>query len=304
MNSYKVITIIFVMATLFAIGITTFIYLSSFVWEPEPETNYLPIRLTYPDSMFMPMYANSSTICSIKFLLKFNGTLAENSQIQIINATCISHVPYNTSIFVGFPQSIDYYQKDTIGDNTTYTMGWTGTDALIFRDSYNPPDANSRLAPLIYLHEVPVLYPNDIYFPVSGDYSPMIMIRNATPYDNIVVYSYDKIKVHVASAIEVEGLKINDVNLNLTHALFIFSWVGEFVLLFELITRFRDKKDIESNQTVNNIKTAPTPNDTMPTTATKKTSNFSKTPKSEIQNNESKEEITKKKPTKKNTAPK
>jgi len=253
----------------------------------------------------MPLYGTNATVCSIKFLLKFNGTLAENSQIEIINATCISHVPYNTSIYVGFPQAIDYAQKDTIGDNTTFTFGWTGTDVLIFRDDYNPPDADSPFKPIIYFHEVPVMYPNNIYFPVSGDYSPMIMItRPETPYDNVIVYSYDKIKVHVASAIEVEGLKINDVNLNLTHALFIFSWVGELVLLFELVTKYRDKTEREKGQTVSNINTTPTPNDTMPTTVIEKTSNFSKSPKPEIKNNESKEEITKKKPMKKSSSPK
>ena len=78
-----------------------------------------------------------------------------------------------------------------------------------------------------------------IYFPVSGDYYPIIEIANETDPYNAIVYSFDQIKIHVASATEVEGLRLNNLNLGLTIALFVFAWMGEIALMVELLSNAR-----------------------------------------------------------------
>lgn len=284
MANYKVILAFFIGVTIFVLCVTLVIYISSYVCETEPETNFLPIRLTYPDSMFQPLYGNNTPICSIKFLLRFDGTLAESNRIEIINATAVSHVPYNLDIIVGFPQAIEYNQKDTIGDNTTFAFGWAGTDILIFHDNYTAPDTDSPFKPIIYFHNLPLSHSSDIYFPVSGDYSPIIMIVNPNnPYDDFVVYRYDQIKVHIASAIEVEGLKINKTNLNLTHALFLFSLIGEFVLLYELYNKYRVIGK-ENDQNVININIASATNNAMHSSKVEKQINLIERPKEKLKN--------------------
>ena len=108
MKHYKIAVAIFIASTLIALVSTTIYVAALFTWNPPPETNYVPIVISYPDSMFMPMYGDNATICTIKFLLEFNGTISENTQIKIINATCWSYVPYNIIVYVGFPQAIPY----------------------------------------------------------------------------------------------------------------------------------------------------------------------------------------------------
>ena len=161
----------------------------------SPQEKSIPIVISYLDSMFMPMYGDNMTVCTVKFLLKFNGTLSEETPIEITNATCMSYVPYNITIQIGFPQAIDYDLKNTLKNNSTAIIGWGGTTVLTFRDSYI--ETNSRLKPIADFHIIYPIYHNKIYFPVSGDYAPIIELTTQEHEQNPTIYRYDKIKVHV-----------------------------------------------------------------------------------------------------------
>jgi len=209
-----------------------------FNWNSPKNSNNLPVVISYPDSMFMPIFGNQTGLCTIKFLFQFNGTLSEGTDILVINATCMSYVPYNTVISVGFPQALPSSQKTTIGANTTLLTGWGGSTILTFNDNYTQND--SPFKPVADWHSVPPTYMVEpIYFPVSGDYYPIIEIANETDPYNAIVYSFDQIKIHVASATEVEGLRLNNLNLGLTIALFVFAWMGEIALMVELLSNAR-----------------------------------------------------------------
>ena len=291
---------IFIVGTAFALILANIYVLSPIVLKPTPETKHMPIVISYPDSMFRPFYGENASICTVKFLLEYNGTLAENTHVKIVNSTCTSYVPYNLTVSVGIPQAIRYDLKDTIGNNETMVMDWGGTSILTFRDNYTPVD--SLFKPVADYH---LIYPSlqeEIYFPVAGDYSPIILLSETgiAEYDPIS-YRYDQIRIHVASETEVESLNIDEVNLRFTIAVFVFSWIGYFVMVFELIGKVRKNKD--NGQITNNISISPDMSNAPPLRKTEKTTSLQKTSKSSTTKKETSEKITKKKPSKKNTSP-
>jgi hypothetical protein len=83
--------------------------------------------------------------------------------------------------------------------------------------------------------------------------------------------------------------------------LFVFSWIGYFVLVYELISKLFKKKD--EGQIAININIIPDANNVIPVSKTEKTNNLSKSPKPDASKRESKEQSTKKKPSKNNTSP-
>lgn len=275
MSKLKITVIVSMLVILI---ITTFFVLfingdfGFFGLKPSIQENNIPLVISYPNSMFMPMYGNNMTICTIKFLLEFNGTLSENTQVQIINATCMSYVPYNITVNVGFPQAIPYSLKSIIGNNSTFLIGWGGTEVLTFRDNSSLP--SSPFIPVANFHGIYPSYPNDIYFPVSGDYSPIIEISNQSeelnPQYSPIIYSYDQIKVHVASTTEIETLSLDTVNLSLTFAIFALSWIGVLALTYQFI------KEKDENQFPINIIITPDTTNTTPTKKEGKTTELAK----------------------------
>jgi hypothetical protein len=301
MERKKISFIIFIVVTLGFLSWSTWHVANLIIWKPPLETRHVPIVISYPDSMFRPFYGENASICTVKFLLEYQGTLTENIPVKIINASCTSYVPYNLTISVGIPQAIRYELKETIGDNETMVMDWGGTDILTFYDNYNPI-VDSPFEPLVNYH---MIYPSsqeEIYFPVAGDYSPIILLSESgiAEYDPII-YRYDQIRIHVASETEVESLNIDKVNLGFTVALFVFSWIGYFVLVYELIGKVFKKKD--ADQIAININIIPDANKVIPISKTEETNNLSKSPKPDTSKRENKEKTTNKKPSHNNTSP-
>ncbi len=266
----------FIGITAFSLVLINIFVLAPMIWKPVPETKYMPIVLSYPDSMFRPFYGENASICTVKFLLEYQGTLAENISVKIINATCMSYVPYNISIFVGIPQAIKYELKETIRNNETMILEWGGTSVLVFSDSYTPV-VDSPFEPVVNYHLIYPQLQETIYFPVAGDYSPIIMIGRENELEPII-YRYDQIRIHVASETEVESLNIDEVNLRFTLALFIFSWISYFALVYELVTKHFKKKD--DCQIVFNINIPSDMGNTHPERKIEKTSNPQKSPNS------------------------
>lgn len=295
MERKKIFLIIFIAITLSFLIWSTWHVANLIIWKPSLETRHMPIVISYPDSMFRPFYGENASICTVKFLLEYNGTLAENTHVKIINSTCTSYVPYNLTVSVGIPQAIRYDLKETIGNNETMVMDWGGTSILTFRDSYIPVD--SPFKPVADYH---LIYPSiqeEIYFPVAGDYSPMILLSESGISEyNPISYRYDQIKIHVASETEVESLNIDKVNLGFTVALFVFSWIGYFVLVYELVGKVFKKK--ENGQIAININILPETKKAIPISKTKETKIRSKSPKPDASKREPREKSTNNKPRK------
>jgi hypothetical protein len=101
---------------------------------------------------------------------------------------------------------------------------------------------------------------NKFYFSVAGDYSPTLMIWFYN--DTTVQYTYNDIKLHVASATEVQSLKMENINVVIAVALLVFAFVEGISVVNELtknnshdtcrryniqpllVRRNRDKKNI------------------------------------------------------------
>lgn len=302
MNIKQLGVAVFIVITLVALIWVTINVANLILWKPPIETKYVPIVISYPDSMFMPFYGEDAPICTVKFLLEYNGTLSENTLVKITNSSCWSYVPYNITVYVGIPQAIKYSDMDTIGDNTTRSVTWGGTDILIFRDSYTPIVGNP-FEPIVNYH---VIYPSleeEIYFPVAGDYSPIILIGKQGEELNPIIYRYDQIRVHVTTATEVEGLNLGKVNLGFS---VVFSWIGYAVLVYELIIKVFKKK--EESQIVININVTPDPKDMIPINRTKESTKRSVSltlePNNKSDNEAEKNNNTNNKPNKNNTSPK
>lgn len=201
-------------------------------WNKSPETNYLPILVSYPDSptILIGGRDNESSVCTIKFLLKYNGSLVENTPVEIVNATCISYVDYKIVASIYFPQAIPYNWKDSIGDNSSLYLSWAGTEVVRFEDKRQN---DGRLT----IEGLGASIQETFYFPVSGDYSPMIGLHKNTELLPSSYYRFDQIKVHVISQAELGQEKTNKVNLGLTVALLGFSYIGAFALVYELVVK-------------------------------------------------------------------
>lgn len=172
-------------------------------------------------------------------------------------------------------------------------MDWGGTDILTFYDNYNPI-VDSPFEPLVNYHMIYPTSQEEIYFPVAGDYSPIILLSESgiAEYDPIS-YRYDQIRIYVASETEVESLNIDEVNLRFTIAVFVFSWIGYIVLVYELWNNVGKKKD--EYQIAINVNTSPDISKPPPLTKTKKTINLQENSKLTTNKNETKEKMTEKK---------
>jgi hypothetical protein len=179
MNRFKAglitsVIIVLLFTTAYVIVITQDIPTTFLNWNPPQQENYIPIILSYPDAPYYIIGGNNvsnSIVCTVKFLLEFNGTLTENTPVEIINATCVNYTPNNISVTISFQQAIAYSLKSEIGDNSTILVGWGGTEALdfeckqpgngdIFIEGTSPSPTSVQ----------------EIYFPVAGNFSPIICL--------------------------------------------------------------------------------------------------------------------------------
>ena len=76
---------------------------------------------------------------------------------------------------------------------------------------------------------------NEFYFPVAGDYSPTILIWFYN--DTTIQYTYNDIKVHVASATEVQSQKLDRINTAITITLFALALVEGISVVNDLTKR-------------------------------------------------------------------
>jgi hypothetical protein len=240
------VVILLLFTTAYIIIMTQNITVSSpiglFNWNPPEKENYIPIILSYPDSSVMaiggPINDTRMSICTIKFLLKFNGTLSENTPIEIVNASCLSYVSYGIAASVSLPQAINYDYQSWIGNNDSLVVGWAGTEILGFEDERPHYDDS------IYFEPISLIRQEIFYFPVAGDFSPMVRVYKIGQVLEGEVHTYESVKIHVISQPEIDQTRINKINLGLTVVLFGFSYIGGFALIYELIKKENEEKEI------------------------------------------------------------
>ena len=212
---------------------------------PDSEQS-IPIILSYPEIPTVTIGSGNQSYFSIVFLLSTQGYLAENVPIQIVNASCVSYLPKNIIVKVIFPNAVNYELRQFLSSGVAI-IGNNQREFLRFEDTsitYEHPNVTS------FVHFVPPANMSEIYFPVSGDYSPTVRITVESQPE--IIYTFDQIKVHVVSASELEGARLGRINLWLSYAFFGLSIFGIVWLLFELF----EKK--EENQVFNiNISIAP-----------------------------------------------
>lgn len=267
MNRFKIglivsVIIVLLVTTAYIIVITQDIPTTFFNWNPPQQENYIPIILSYPDAPYNIISGanvSNSLVCNVKFLLEFNGPLSENTPIEIINATCVNYTPDNITVTIAFQQAIAYSLKAEIGDNSTVLLGWGGTDAL----SFECTETNGN----IFIVGTAPEFTQEIYFPVAGNFSPIIELIENGQILNPTVYTYNEINVNVISASEIQQETINKINLGLTMAIFAFSYIGGIAVIYELT-----KKDKEETQFPTIINIMPNSNNTAPTKKQAKTS--------------------------------
>jgi hypothetical protein len=199
---------------------------------PDAERT-VPILLSYPETPDIRLgFGGNQSYFSIVFLLKTQGYLAENVQIEIINASCVSYLPKNMTVKVIFPNAVDSNLKEILSSGSGI-IGNNQIGFLVFEDNQQIFEENTTV--ITNVHVLKPSYTTDIYFPVSGDYSPTvrIFIEGQPEID----YTYNQIRVHVLSASEAEGEKNARMNLWLSYAIFVLSIVGVIWLVFELLKK-------------------------------------------------------------------
>lgn len=203
------------------------------VWNEPPKENVLPITLPYPDTLTISMPNGTDFV--VTFTMRCLGVRAENTPIQIVNASCVGITPESLRISVGFSESILTKRKNVVSSGAGI-IGWSGTWALSFSQEAIESNA-SAIIRLISPEEM-----NEIYFPVAGDYSPIMLVNKG---GSTTQHTYDQIKVHVQPESEVESANVSRLSLGLTWAFLGFSYIGVILAVYELVLKQENK-----NQTI------------------------------------------------------
>jgi hypothetical protein len=228
---------------------------------PETEKT-LPLLLSYPETLDIKLgFGGNQSIFTIIFLLKTQGYIAEDVQIQVINATCISYIPKNMTVKVIFPNAIDSDLKRALSHGSAVIAN-NQINFLEFEDNQQIFDENTTVVTNIHVFG-PARF-RDISFPVSGDYSPTVRIFIEGQQE--IDYTFSQIKVHVLSASEAQGEKNARMNLWLSYAIFGLSITGIVWLIHELFKKEEEKQvyNIKINIAPDNISPPPAANKPKP----------------------------------------
>ena len=203
---------------------------------PGPAPTHIPLSLYYPDVPF-----NQTAPCvGLNIDLYSNGTLSAGSVVKVDSAVASLSVPTCENVA---------FVVVTIQGSFPYPT--------FFRNnSFNAPSAD---VVLFYRFgslsgSAPVTGPfNPVVFPVSGEYSPTVII---TFYNNTkVLYTYNEYKISVASSIDVQNAKNARIQTLLTNIIILFAIIEAISITIE----HTKEKETQSPQTPQ-----PTPSATNP----------------------------------------
>jgi hypothetical protein len=253
MHPYRIvfavaILIILVFTTAYAIVIIQDIKTGIFNWNPPREEKEIPLVLAYPDTLPITI---PGTVCTVAMTLKYNGTIAEDAPLEVVNASCLGYANRNMTVSIGFSGAMSYNNRYTVFSGSGI-IGASGALCAVF-DYQTFTEDNTT----VVIHSMSLVFENIICFPVAGDYSPIVRIEQQGK--ETVEYTYSQFKVHVLPASDVEAQKIGRINLGLTIAFFGFSYIGGIAIIYELL-----KKEKEDNQFPINIIITPENSNTFP----------------------------------------
>ena len=191
----------------------------------------IPIYFNYPDTIQL---TTNKTGLQVAFVLYANSPIAENTTVNVEShyATIVSPAYGNVS-FV----RIVFDETAPANFNLQPTQGFIGGIEMgpWWEQAY--PSKNASLDSPIHLALMAIM---PFKWLVSGDYSPTIQIQFFNgPF---VQYTYEEIKIHVASMVDVQNQQIaienqkltiqnenlNNVNTVLTVALVAVAFVEAF----------------------------------------------------------------------------
>ena len=232
---------------------------------PTAQEHKVPIVLTYPDS-FWNGVAESPLDFTCVFTLEYNGTLAANTRIVVINPTLEVFQNYPISVYVAFPQAVPTSLAPTLSQGDI-PMFEAGSQCAIFIDNYQPLNSSSG-------HNViaNTSFNGDFVFTVSGDYSPDVRVMFPEMNRPPIEYSYSQIKVHVASASEIQAETNGSINNGLTYALIFFAFLGATEIIYTIYND--DKREKSEEHYFININLTPIQNEIKPETISPKTINL------------------------------
>jgi hypothetical protein len=224
-----------------------------FNWNPPPKENIIPIFLSYPETINIYLGGNTPYF-SVVFALEYNGSLAENTLIKIVNASCICTDNKNIDISVTFPEAVDSTLKHAFSSGSAL-IGSTNVRIVTFHNAMIGNSTGDT-----YVRQIFPSSQSDFYFPVSGDYSPTIQISIQNEPD--IIYTFSQVRVHVLSTSEADNVKIGKINLGLSYALFGLSIIGGVWLLYELLKNEEEKQvfNISIKMNPENSKESPSKN--------------------------------------------
>lgn len=203
--------------------------------NPLPQSHNIPLGLNYPDLPNNSPFKNESVVGLQIFIeLHYIGELSVNNKITLGESTCqINSLNYSNikQVRVGFTQALPWSFKKIEENLFSYTVTNWGTS-------------------FIYLNDTNSLYhgtKSDLYFPISGDYSPTITIQ----FDNDTApinYTYENVRIPVIAESDLAMLNMNRISVALTIALLVFSFIEGFTIIGKL---WEKRKNAQSDTTDN-----------------------------------------------------
>jgi len=151
--------------------------------------------------------------------LQANGTIAEGVEVILAGSGQIASYNYNlrfNDIQIFFQESLPWQlkKKPTLSNVQQWPTG-----IVLQRNLTNTSDMN--------------LLPNanntEIYFPAAGDYSPTVLI--SFNREKPIEYTYDAIKIHVASSSDIQNAKLIRINTLLSYALVVFAVIESISIM-------------------------------------------------------------------------
>jgi hypothetical protein len=209
------------------------VYSSQAVYVPPPVIRPLiPIYFNYPDTIELQ---TNKTGLQVAFVLYANSPIAENTTVMVgTHYAAIISPAYGNVSFV----RIVFDEIAPATFNLQPTQGWLGGIEMgPWWEQPYPSRNASRLTPVV-LAPMAIM---SFKWLVSGDYSPTIQIQffNSSV---LLQYTYEEIKIHVASLVDIQNQQIaienqkltvqnenlNNVNTVLTVALVAVAFVEAF----------------------------------------------------------------------------
>lgn len=194
--------------------------------NPPPKEVFIPVTLIYPDSYTLGPDAG----LSISFNLVADSTIGEGTIVRMIDpfAQVLSKDYSDVVILLtGF--------AETVPTNFVPTQPQRG-------QVVNVPPAGTMAftGPTREGTYVPMLKETTFKWVAPGDYSPRLFFQflNHTKRE----YTYNEIKIHVASFVELQGLKVSKIELALTYSLLAFGVLEGFSIVDDFVSKKTTRK--------------------------------------------------------------